>query len=442
MRFVDEQPFLDAIAVRPHDDGLRLVYADFLEEAGDPDRADLVRVQVAIERTTEDHPRRAELANRANDLLAANRERWTEHLRDLVLEADFRRGVLDAVAVDAAAFLAKGEELFRRVAVRRVRLRDLTAVLEELLASPLLARVRELDLCDNALGNEGVRLAASSPHLRELEVLDLGYNGIDDAGVRLLARSSSLPAMTALSLGFNERITSAGVAELAASPFLGGLMTLDLSSNAIDEAGIQAIVASPTLRQLHRLRISENRIGDAGAAALAQSTLLQRMLSRITRLELRDNRIGPSGARALASCPLMTRCLALDLTRNSIEDSGLAAIVESEHLRGLRVLKVGRNQITDAGIAGLRPHWPRVFAQLRLLDLSENRLTQLGLNELDRYNASGAVTLDVSRNVQAASGDASQGPTPAAIDDVAAAAELKRRVAHPASRANTRPGNG
>ena len=58
MTFTDEQPFLDAIFARYHDDGPRLVYADFLDAAGDPERAELVRVQLALARLTEDHPRR------------------------------------------------------------------------------------------------------------------------------------------------------------------------------------------------------------------------------------------------------------------------------------------------------------------------------------------------------------------------------------------------
>ena len=48
MPFTDEQPFLDAIAARHHDDGLRFIYADFLEDSGDAERAELVRIQVAL----------------------------------------------------------------------------------------------------------------------------------------------------------------------------------------------------------------------------------------------------------------------------------------------------------------------------------------------------------------------------------------------------------
>ena len=42
----DHQAFLSAIIDRPDDDLLRLVFADFLEERGDPDRAEFIRLQI------------------------------------------------------------------------------------------------------------------------------------------------------------------------------------------------------------------------------------------------------------------------------------------------------------------------------------------------------------------------------------------------------------
>jgi uncharacterized protein (TIGR02996 family) len=44
------RPLLDAILANPADDGARLVYADALDEAGDHERAEFVRVQVGIDR--------------------------------------------------------------------------------------------------------------------------------------------------------------------------------------------------------------------------------------------------------------------------------------------------------------------------------------------------------------------------------------------------------
>ena len=446
MPFTDEQPFLEAIFARYHDDGLRFIYADFLDDAGDPDRAELVRVQVALGRMNEDDPLRAELSEKQAELLAANQERWTEHLGDLVCNCEFRRGVLDSVVIDAAQFLSRGAELLRRVSLRRIRLRDSAEVFPDLMASPLVEKIPELDFCGNSLGNGGVNLLARSDFLKELEVLDLGFNGIDDLGVKTLARAINLPKLTTLSLSFNGRITSSGIAELASSPFLAGLMSLDLTNNEIDDGGVAALVSSKSLLQLQNVRLSENPVGDAGVAAFADSDLLGRQLSRTGRLELRTNQIGSSGAKILAECPKLSRCTALDLTGNTIGDSGLSAIVRSANLTNLKVLKVGQNQITDTGINSLRSQWPRILSQLKILDLSGNRLTSWSCRFLEGITVNSQVILDVSRNLQSSvvtehPGSSSEGMAGAlqSVADAAEAAELRRRVSNPSMRGCERP---
>src|SRR5437764_14005691 len=112
----DEQPFLDAILARYQDDGPRLVYADWLDDRGLPARAEFVRVQVALGRLPDDHPRRPELVEREAELLHRHLEAWTAHLGGLA-DGGFRRGVLDSVSVDAAVLLSRGEELFCLVPV-------------------------------------------------------------------------------------------------------------------------------------------------------------------------------------------------------------------------------------------------------------------------------------------------------------------------------------
>ena len=267
MSFTDEQPFLDAIFARYRDDGPRLIYADFLEDSGDPERAELIHVQLALARMNTEHPRRPELANREAELLNIHRDRWTAHLGGLVVGVEFRRGVLDSVSVDSAVFLSRANELFASVPVRRLRLLDDSSLLPKLIHSTHLASVRELDLCDNDLGNGGVELLARSLFLKNLNALDLGFNGIDDAGVLALARASTFPALTALALNDNGQITADGMKALAGSPFFAGLTTLDVSGNDINDAGVRAALASTSFTRLHTLNLSRNPIGDAGAIA-------------------------------------------------------------------------------------------------------------------------------------------------------------------------------
>lgn len=446
MAFTDEQPFLDAISARYAEDGPRLVYADFLDDAGDPPRAELVRVQIALARVPDDHPRKPELVDRQDDLIAAHSAKWTEHLGNLVVSGEFRRGVLDSVVVDAGTFLESGDELFRRARIRRVRMLDAARVVSKLNQSPLLEQVRELDLCANELGNAGLAEFVRSPHLGKLEDLNLADNGLDDSGMQSLAAASSFPSLATLSLNDNERVTSDGAIALAGSPFFAGLTALDLSRDAVHERGVQAIVASRTLARLHTFRVTGNPIGDVGVAALVRSPLLDRMLAHSPRLELRANEIGPDGARLLAASFSLLRCVALDLSGNFIGDRGFSALIDSPNTKSVHTLKLAANQISDAGLVAVRDGLPSLFARLRYLDLSTNRLTRYGLGLLEAARGDRATVIDTSGNVQAAIGGEAPVPVGRVVPEVlrgmseaADAAELRRRVAHPTRPRDNRP---
>ena len=445
MAFTDERPFLDAIFTRYHDDAPRLVYADYLDDAGDPDRAELVRVQVALARLPDDHPRKPGLVDRQDELIAANSARWGAHVADLGARLSFRRGVPDAAFMYAGAFLSDGEELFRRAPVRRLRLLEAAAVMPKFTHSPLLARVRELDLCTNELGDAGVELLTRSRHLGELEELDLAANWIDDEGVRLLAAAGTLPRLTGLALNDNEKITAEGIRAVTESPFLARLTALDLSGNDLGDAAVRAVLASRTLARLHTLRLARNPIGDAGIAALAGSELFHRMLRRSSRLELRGTAIGPAGAAALAASPALARCTVLDLSANYLGVEGFVAVVGSPHLGRLQSLKLAGNQITDAGLVAVRAELPALLRRLRVLDLGNNRLTRYGIGLLQSARGDSPAAVDVSENIQASACGEAPVPlgdvVPGVLRDVAGAAEaaaLRRRVAHPAGRPRNR----
>ena len=61
-----DDAFLADIFANPDDDGLRLIYADWLDEHGwRPERAEFIRVQVALASLPEDDPRRPGSKGRA-----------------------------------------------------------------------------------------------------------------------------------------------------------------------------------------------------------------------------------------------------------------------------------------------------------------------------------------------------------------------------------------
>lgn len=409
----EEQAFLQPILARYADDGPRLIYADFLDESDDPadrGRAELIRTQCALARLPADHPRREELTHRQSDLLQQFQTAWTAPFRGLADGFEFRRGLLDAVSVDAATFLARGGELFRRAPVRRVRLADAARHVGRLAHCPHLASVRELDLCGNDLGNGGVNLLLRSPHLKRVDVLDLSFNGLCDGGAGLLAQSASLPKLRALYLTDNGPISATGVGALADSPFLAGLRTLDVSGNDVNDAGIRAVVKSRVLTRLNTFRVHGNPIGDGGVAELAGSALLARMLARDSRLNLRRGGIGPVGAEALAASPQLERATELDLSGNSLGDLGVRALAASTHLSNVRRLALRQNHFGDPGALALAAS--PLMAQLAFLDVSTNRLTRTGVDALWAGRRDFQTLLDTAGNLVSDATDAGPPASP------------------------------
>ena len=70
--------FLADIRALPEDDAPRLIYADWLDDHGEAERAEFIRVQCELSRLGKDDPRRSYRERRERDLLEAHLSRWTE----------------------------------------------------------------------------------------------------------------------------------------------------------------------------------------------------------------------------------------------------------------------------------------------------------------------------------------------------------------------------
>jgi uncharacterized protein (TIGR02996 family) len=96
-----DEVFLCDILGHPDDEGLRLIWADSLDERGDP-RAEVIRLQIELTHLPEDAPRRAELQAREQALLAAHREDWVLSFGVVMTWDDalalFRRRLAETVA--------------------------------------------------------------------------------------------------------------------------------------------------------------------------------------------------------------------------------------------------------------------------------------------------------------------------------------------------------
>jgi uncharacterized protein (TIGR02996 family) len=404
-----------AVLDNPEDDTLRLVYADALEESGDPRRAAFVRGQVELSRVPKYDPlwvaAQARGAGRAFD------PRWTLEL-ELPKGIDwardpFRRGLPAAIqAEDGTTFANHADELFARYPIESLELRVIRVADTKAFAEcPWLARLTSLSLVQGAGGQVIPRLLAS-PHFTRLRELSVGselstpatvsaivrsrvFAQLTSLGVRNdrreganlaseLARLAHPPALKKLDLS-GTRLTAPALATLAASAAVGTVDDLDLSDNNLGAEGVAALGAGKlsALRVLHLLR---TRPQEDGVAALARAALFSELRSlslgennlgpaaaieianppaatiQLRVLDLRDNRIGDRGAAALAKSPHLANLIHLDLAGSRIGDTGAKALADSPHLGGLLDLNLYGNAIGDRGAARLRARFgSRVF---------------------------------------------------------------------------------
>lgn len=77
------EPFLAAICANPDDDTPRLVYADWLDENGDPDRAEFIRLHIERSRHREYVPYELLHEDRIGPLRAAHEAAWRSELPSL-----------------------------------------------------------------------------------------------------------------------------------------------------------------------------------------------------------------------------------------------------------------------------------------------------------------------------------------------------------------------
>jgi uncharacterized protein (TIGR02996 family) len=196
---------LQAILDEPDDDGLRLIYADWLHDHGDPDRAEFIRLEIAmaprlirknVAPNEWDDPEYHRLARRRDELVERHAGAWFAGLDELTRAFTTRRGFVDHVNVTARTFAERADELFALAPlVSRMYLVRLGKHLPAVARRPELARLREIGFVETTLASAGVRALCRSPHLRHLRVSDAVENRIGADGARAVADSAGLASL-------------------------------------------------------------------------------------------------------------------------------------------------------------------------------------------------------------------------------------------------------
>jgi uncharacterized protein (TIGR02996 family) len=393
--------FLAAIRDNPDDDASRLIFADWLEEQGDP-RGEFLRVQCMLAGMDGDDPRRAELQRHEAELLHQHSQNWLASPPPEI-QASFQRGLLSvwvsaevlgrppltgsARFLAAAARLgvtAQGQSkdqaaqwlLAQRSWVGELGLYSVADdSLRRAIARGLLAPVVALTLAYGPLTDAGLIHLAALTQLRKLsanltevtgrgleslaalprlQILDLGGPGITD---RELVHLAGLTQLQALHLD-QTPLTDEGLQHL---PGLGQLRELDLSYTRVRGAGLKHLTR---LGQLHKLSLKQTEVTGAGLPHLGN-------LAQFRELDLGRTRMKDAGLEHLA---VLTQLQALDLHKSWVKGPGL------EYLAGLTQLQkldLGQTRVGDAGLEHLA-----ALTQLQVLNLRDTRVTAARVEQL------------------------------------------------------------
>jgi uncharacterized protein (TIGR02996 family) len=166
------EPFLRAICANPEDDTVRLVYADWLDENGDPDRAEFIRLQVAVP----DRPPAFDATYaRIQELRRQHGAAWRNELPRVggVSLGEFRRGFVNAITFQNGRFFVDlADRFLAEIPACDLRVLDVSmGHLPSVLASPHAAAIQQLRVHAGIHGDAVLELLSQAEQLRSLNSL-------------------------------------------------------------------------------------------------------------------------------------------------------------------------------------------------------------------------------------------------------------------------------
>jgi uncharacterized protein (TIGR02996 family) len=326
-RAMTDDAFLADILENPDDDAPRLIFADWLDDKGDPERAEFIRLQCALASEPADHPGRAEQERREVELLEAHRATWAGALLRHADEVRFRRGFIESVRMPLGRLLANADAIFSRHPVRMLSSQVAKADdVRRLAPQPQLTRLAVLNI-SSSMREAAFRTLMESPHLGGLRGLAVHDSPIGTAGIQALLEASVLERLTHLDLSATA-IGNDGATRLIESPKSRSLVSLNLRGNNLTGGLLQQMDASPHMASLRRLGLWYNRLRDTGLEAFLRLPLF----ARLRHLDIGYNHLTERGALALARSSALANLRSLWMGADRLGNHGVLAIVHSPYL--------------------------------------------------------------------------------------------------------------
>lgn len=343
-----------AISADPWNDTPRLVFADWLEEHDQPERAEFIRVQCRLARMGEGDPERVALRKREQQLLLKSKAGWLREVPWQFRRSTFVRGFIQPVWGGPLDRFAEIVNLYGLVApLWNVRLDfppgSYPAQIDEpaLLQADLLAlnyfaesltvpgppfpelssvnNVSDLQVRGVVLSPESLTQSLHSGVFSSLRRLSLAVVGLQPASLHELAQMDLWDCLEVFALR-EIRLPEDGLAELIPALNRSRLWSLGVHDCGFGEVLVHQLRDSKVLGGLQVLALAGCGVGDTGALALSLSSTLANLRS----LNLERNRIGADGARALAESPFLAGLQRLSLLNNRLDARSTARKVLQE----------------------------------------------------------------------------------------------------------------
>ncbi|HEY1190358.1 MAG TPA: TIGR02996 domain-containing protein [Gemmata sp.] len=363
----DRDSLLAAIFEHPDEDTPRLMFADWLQENGAPDRGQFVRLQVEGAHAEPLSPKARKYEGAAQKLLDRHAGAWTEHLADRAIGWRFARGFIEHVGVNAATFARDAAALFAAEPVRSLlieRFASTTAPvpLDGVFSAPQMARVQRLDFSKLRNSADYFEPLSSCPRLGALAELNLRDSPVPVPWLRALLTGTALPALAALDLADNVHLPRV-LAEALPQADHRQFLRLDLSYIPFRSDELRTVLSSRCVRGLDELRLvwRKNPAGDGPVTHLNLGWSIP--WERLRVLDLDWQGVGDEGVKEIvtelnrrpATAPLRW----LGLANNGLRADAVRALVGSNAARlKLYHLDLRGNGLTSGHRAALEERFP------------------------------------------------------------------------------------
>jgi uncharacterized protein (TIGR02996 family) len=332
----DERALLAAIWEHPHEDAVRLVYADWLQENGQPERAEFIRVQIELAKLDAWDDLPPALVQREQELWKKWRKRWRAHLPKERRNCDFHRGfpLFEMSFPTSRNLLALTVADLGHAPLMRYNGVVRGSVLLDALNWPGL-RFQLALAPSSPLPKGWVKKVAACDNLRNVSELELHECELKPVELRMLLDAWADRHLS--DLWMPRKSGDELMAVVASHPAVAKLRALVVSNGNVTKAGVRSLCSSRHLTQLRALSLQSNPIRDAGVDEL----LRWRHLGGLRSLDLIDTKLTDAGTAALAECPVLTGLRILRLASNAVDVDGCLALARSPYLNRLSWLWLG-----------------------------------------------------------------------------------------------------